>query len=127
MKGAGGRLRFSSISFSLDSRATSSSLGSSVGSIIRGLSDLRELTVDVLVLERSKADQQPALELSPCRDSLGVLKPIVPLYCVSLKVDDSDVNHRSLRCPVISQVAFRARKLSRRVSLFPSREVHPHA
>ncbi|RWW06875.1 hypothetical protein BHE74_00042656 [Ensete ventricosum] len=68
----------------------------------------------------------PALELSPRHDSLDVLKPIAPLYCISLKVDDSDVHHKSLRCPVITEVAFRTRKPSHRVSFFPSREVHPH-
>ncbi|RWW42449.1 hypothetical protein BHE74_00052003 [Ensete ventricosum] len=92
-----------------------------------GLLDLRELIVDVLVFGWSKADQQPTLELSPRRDSLCVLKPIVPLYWISLKVDDSDVHHGSLWCLVIAEVAFFTRNPSRRVSVFPSREVHPHA
>ncbi|RWW69763.1 hypothetical protein BHE74_00022599 [Ensete ventricosum] len=68
-----------------------------------------------------------AFESPPRRDSLNVFKPIIPLYGVSFKVDGSDVHHGSLRSPVITKVALRARKLSRRVSIFPSREVHPHA
>ncbi|RRT68996.1 hypothetical protein B296_00006977 [Ensete ventricosum] len=80
-----------------------------------GLLDLHELIVDVLVFGWSKADQQPTLELSPRRDSFCVLKPIVPLYCISLKVDDSDVHHGSFWCLVIAEVAFFARNPSRRL------------
>ncbi|RRT66158.1 hypothetical protein B296_00021400 [Ensete ventricosum] len=87
----------------------------------------RKLLIDVLVFGRSKADQQSTLELSTRWDSVGVLKPIIPLYCISLEVDGSDVHHESLRCPVKAEVVFFARKPSRRVSFFPSREVHPHA
>ncbi|RWW51310.1 hypothetical protein BHE74_00042447 [Ensete ventricosum] len=69
----------------------------------------------------------PAFELYPCQDSLGVFKPIVPLNCISFEVDDSDVHHGSLRYSVIVEIAFGAREPSYGVSLFPSREVHPHA
>ncbi|RZS10442.1 hypothetical protein BHM03_00041669 [Ensete ventricosum] len=89
-----------------------------------GLSDLRELSVDVLVLRRSKADQQTAFELPSRRDSLSAFNPIIPLNDVSFKVDGSDLHHGSLRGPIIMEVALRARKPSRRVSIFPTREVH---
>ncbi|RRT49924.1 hypothetical protein B296_00041772 [Ensete ventricosum] len=69
---------------------------------------------------------EPTLELYPHRDSLGMLKPIVPLYCTSLEVDGSDVYHGSPWCPEIMKVVFRARKPSRQISIFPSGKVHPH-
>ncbi|RZS07072.1 hypothetical protein BHM03_00037903 [Ensete ventricosum] len=94
---------------------------------VRSLSNLRKLSVDVLVFGWSKEIQQPAFELYPCQDSLGVFKPIVPLNCISFEVDDSDVHHGSLRYSVIAEIAFGAREPSYGVSLFPSREVHPHA
>ncbi|RWW47175.1 hypothetical protein BHE74_00046853, partial [Ensete ventricosum] len=50
----------------------------------------------------------PTLELSPWRDSLGVLKPIVPLYCISLEVDGSNVHNGNIRGSIITEVAFRA-------------------
>ncbi|RZS27264.1 hypothetical protein BHM03_00060706 [Ensete ventricosum] len=34
---------------------------------------------------------------------------------------------RGLQCLVMTEVTFGARKISHRVSFFPSREVHPHA
>ncbi|RRT74701.1 hypothetical protein B296_00019847 [Ensete ventricosum] len=55
-----------------------------------------------------------------------VLKPIIPSYNISFKMDDSGVHHGILRCLVMTEVTFGARNLSRRVS-FPSREVLPHA
>ncbi|RRT36430.1 hypothetical protein B296_00047220 [Ensete ventricosum] len=73
------------------------------------------------------AIKQLAFELYPCQDSLGVFKPIVPLNCISFEVDDSDVHHGSLRYSVIVEIEFGAREPSYGVSLFPSREVHPHA
>ncbi|RWW73165.1 hypothetical protein BHE74_00018977 [Ensete ventricosum] len=76
------------------------------------LSDLHELSVDVLVLKWSKAYQQTAFELPPHQDSLSVFKPIIPLYGISFKVDGSDVHHGSLRGSVITGVALRIRKPS---------------
>ncbi|RWV79949.1 hypothetical protein GW17_00058848 [Ensete ventricosum] len=73
-----------------------------------------------------RSGSEPTLELYPHRDSLGMLKPIVPLYCTSLEVDGSDVYHGSLWCPEIMKVVFRARKPSRQISIFPSGKVHPH-
>ncbi|RZR78762.1 hypothetical protein BHM03_00004287 [Ensete ventricosum] len=94
---------------------------------LRTLANLHKLVIRVLVLHRSKANQQLALEFPPLWDSVGVLKTIIPLYDISFKVDGSDVHHASLWCLVIMKVPFRVRKSSRRVSIFPSREVHPHA
>ncbi|RRT32883.1 hypothetical protein B296_00025474 [Ensete ventricosum] len=91
------------------------------------LSDLYELAVNVLVFGQSKVDRQTTLELSPCWDSLGVFKPIVSLYCISLEVDGNDVHYGSLRCSTIAEVAFRTRKPFRQVSLFPLGNVYPHA
>ncbi|RWW48644.1 hypothetical protein BHE74_00045265 [Ensete ventricosum] len=84
----------------------------SITKLFSRLSDLHELFFDIFVLGRSKAIQQSAFELYPRRDSLGVFKPIVPSNCISFEVDDSGVYHGSLRCPVITKVAFRARKPS---------------
>ncbi|RRT47617.1 hypothetical protein B296_00021262 [Ensete ventricosum] len=73
------------------------------------------------------SSNQTTFELPPHRDTLSVFKQIIPLYGISFKVDGSDVYHRSLQGPMIMEVAFRLRKPSRRVSIFPSREVHPYA
>ncbi|RWV84647.1 hypothetical protein GW17_00053624, partial [Ensete ventricosum] len=52
------------------------------------LSDLGKLTVDILVLSRSKAVQQCIIELYPYRITIVIFKPIIPLYSISFKVDD---------------------------------------
>ncbi|RZR94565.1 hypothetical protein BHM03_00023271, partial [Ensete ventricosum] len=66
------------------------------------------------------------LELYPRRSPIVVFKPIVPSYSISFKVDDSGVHHGILRCLVMTEVTLGTRNPSRRVSFFPSREVHPH-
>ncbi|RRT70932.1 hypothetical protein B296_00027616 [Ensete ventricosum] len=63
----------------------------------RGLTNLRQLAICVLVLRWSKADQQSTFELPPYRYIMCMLEPVILLDHVSLEVYDGDVDHRCFR------------------------------
>ncbi|RWW54253.1 hypothetical protein BHE74_00039174 [Ensete ventricosum] len=56
-----------------------------------------------------------------------MLKLVVPLDRVSLKVYGGDVDHGCIRSLVEAKISFSARDPPGWVSIFPSKEVHPHA
>ncbi|RZS07521.1 hypothetical protein BHM03_00038377 [Ensete ventricosum] len=56
-----------------------------------------------------------------------MLKLVVPLDRVSLKVYGGDVDHGCIRSLVEAKISFSVRDPPGWVSIFPSKEVHPHA
>ncbi|RWW28465.1 hypothetical protein GW17_00007060 [Ensete ventricosum] len=56
-----------------------------------------------------------------------MLKLVVPLDRVSLKVYGGDVDHGCIRSLVEAKISFSAQDPPGWVSIFPSKEVHPHA
>ncbi|RWV77962.1 hypothetical protein GW17_00061141 [Ensete ventricosum] len=66
----------------------------------RSLKDFSELSINVLVLRWSEANQELSLELSPRRDSVIGLVQIIPLDHISFKLNGDDLHLGFLRSPM---------------------------
>ena len=87
----------------------------------------RILSVNILVIGWSEADQQSFFELLPWKDSISMFKLVKPLYSIPFKMYSYNFHHRCIRDFVVPKISLRARDPTNRVSFFPSREVHSHA
>ncbi|RZS15222.1 hypothetical protein BHM03_00047037 [Ensete ventricosum] len=67
---------------------------------VASLTDFSELSINVLVLRWFEANQELSLELSPRKDSVIGLVQIIPLDCVSFKLNGGDLHLGFLRSPV---------------------------
>ncbi|RRT37251.1 hypothetical protein B296_00042837 [Ensete ventricosum] len=63
------------------------------------LTDFSELSINVLVLRWFKANQELSLELSPRKDSVIGLVQIIPLDCISFKLNGGDLHLGFFRSP----------------------------